>query len=1465
MKDKDRSDFHLFQTNHPYFIELGLGSFTTGTLIEWWNERDYKGNYLNRRHINIPAGKEDDLSNPSVLLSALLGITDNTEFFWYGWKPNLDIANAGRFVKQNLKGLKFNQGGDDSDLWEYRGNTAANMNDINDTIDKLGLSFSNPIIGVYPSGSEDGTFEAVAIRANSTPFDYPWSGVDADTYYDPLKDLQPVYELIQLNKYMNHFEDFFPRETWNPNDTDTHKPLAKNEAFGSWALLNEIKAAKGNPVIQWSGDVSFYINQNNGLIDNCKITDNIKFNLFLTDESMSKGSNKSVTVKNMTYVGPKRDATGASQGPDGTRESSDQEDVSTHAAGEIDLQWNPVSKKWQSGNVNMLAKLVTNVGPGKAPSLEFLLNNDIQETLEEEDNANCYIPARGSGMPIRTQNSMPLQWSPNYAQTEDTRCSQDENKDKQLLTVYNFNPRKAYPSGEEVLLTYIDNVWHISDLGQGDTDLDVEAVDPEIGKWGPFTYMMTSSQHFFRGISTSGNASVSITPRSAELNFHKKYYFEAAMVNEQGFYDYLYNYVSGNYGVPGNEALGVKPEGGYNFSQPFDTNNHVLWYDEPGYLQTTSFDYLDSQIYGIRGRYGGSSMMGTNPDLCSISSTSATVNSAGQNIPFSADEYPNRNAAHCGAFFGCVFPNGYINTEVYDDPERNFTVSHSGRGEHDLTYALNYFDTTKNTLRNPFEAGDGSGTRNDCCIKNRGAAKSGDPFAPIQWPTGNIWQRGSYQHEANMFYLGADLGRRTIPADVMLNASPSGSWGSPIKPIAAYLPLNSPDNIHISGVANSLQLGVWLHKEQPTGIDPYESAFDFQPNKRDNLMFRPLKLEAYLQYGWPRTLGGEYSDFFSRVDDSVNFTNGVGGGSFKFYSDIPWVFWGEIANSTVSKKYPVSAYVPLREYFNTIANLAGYERSNGDPDLGAPLKWGRWTKHRPTYSRLHEYLYWEPRLDNGGMKWTEYFEREGDPYVQSDNTDSDWRGAGAFGVIATSLKIKANTTLEFVTSNLYGMGAAANGKFTIGGGHASQKKTWGVSNFIDSYKQENITDLSVRIYQSHPSELTLYDPRYVAVHHFNPGVDFVFDKYRMTDNIPVNALSTASGSLSNDYRPRNYSSTVFKNFRNNDGDLLSSVHYVYPESSGVDIRVPSIYAKHVDFEVGDAHEDNTVYHSQRLEGNYLAFADATSDGGPIPLPPLMPEEYWNVETTRNGKLLPYRYQIPSFGSPISPFIDTVAMIDEESIEGQSVYPYARNLIVTNYGNGFASGDAVGNLELDIIMKVVATGENGSVQSLEAISRGSGVQVTNLPSSGARIGEFTPRLEMLPLTGNGQSFRGYFVSAALRTATVIDPKPFLIKRDGNEISRIAANQPGPTHLTTGFSEAAEPGAFITDTQTTEFLLPEILRPSNSEYDLFFHFHNDITFNWYASMSDLEDAGGWGDFNNYTESNEQHVTIEGITLI
>ena len=101
---QDIRDYHLFVTTHPYFIELGLGVFTTGTLINWWNEQDGNGRFLNRRHINsLLPSDPDPLDSPTNDLNKLIGVEEDTEFFWYGWKPNLTEQNDGYYKKQNLK------------------------------------------------------------------------------------------------------------------------------------------------------------------------------------------------------------------------------------------------------------------------------------------------------------------------------------------------------------------------------------------------------------------------------------------------------------------------------------------------------------------------------------------------------------------------------------------------------------------------------------------------------------------------------------------------------------------------------------------------------------------------------------------------------------------------------------------------------------------------------------------------------------------------------------------------------------------------------------------------------------------------------------------------------------------------------------------------------------------------------------------------------------------------------------------------------------------------------------------------------------------------------------------------------------------------------------------------------------------------------------------------------------------
>ena len=1446
MKNQDQTDFHVFETNHPYFIELGLGTFTTGTLIEWWNERDNLGRYLNRRHINVPSGPTDKLDTVTNTLQSLLGITNTTEFSWYGWKPNLEIPNAGRFLQQNLKGLDSNQGGEDSQIWSYAGKTTVGILNVQSAVDDLNLKTENPVIGVFLEDKQP--FEVKPMYAGAAP-----------EYYAPLKDISPLYSLIQLNKFMNHFDDYYPRETWKIDDANTHPGLTEEQAFGSYALLNEIKSAKGNPRVQWSGDVTFFINQNNGLINNCEITDNITFSLYLKDESMTAKTGKAVTMKEMSFVGPRRDAVGAiGGGEDGERVPDDQEDVTRQVAGEVDLQWNPVSKKWQSGNVNMLCKLVTELKPGKVPTLDHLLKNDIRETLEEEDNKNCYVPSRGSGMPIRTQNSMPLQWSPNYAQTADTRCS-DKNRNKQIVPVYNFNPRKTYPSGEEVLLTQIDGIWHVSDLGRGEEEEDAGVVPTGIGKWGPFTYTMTSSQFFFKGIPSGENTRgyVDVTPRDAELGFHVNYYLSARTDPKgQGLEDANLNLYR-KYDTPGDEATGRTPNGGYNFTQPFNTENYERWGDVPAYFQQTSFDYLDSQIFGIRGKAGdvGSEGERSNSDKCSIASTSATVNSAGQNIPFEASEYPYRNSANCGAFFGCVFPNGYQGTEEYDsDSPRSFTID--GTGSRGIKFQ-NYFDTTKDSFTNkPFDKGNGLSDRNDA-----NAATQAQVNRPLESydVTENGWSRGTYNHQANIFYMDADNQRKSMPADVMLNASPNGEYGSPIKPIGVFNDIypTGTDDPNFDSLAalvpNKVNEGVWLfRREADREEDVNDSAFDFQPVVRSNIMFRPLKLEAYLGMG--RLVGFE---------DVPSFVSGTSIPTFGAARSLPATIFTEIATSTVSKELPISAFASERELPNAKHNFAGYEKL-GFAESNRPLKWGAWTTHKKNYSRLHRYKYWD--TTDGGMSWTTNNAFGLDNLYKFDNS-STWDGAGAFGIITTNLKVFANTSIEFTTKNLYGMGAAAAGKFTVQAGNEEQNKTWGVSNFVESYKQENIIDLSVRIYQGHPADQTLYDPRYFAVHHFNPGVDFAFDKYRGKGVIQVNELGEDKPI------PRNYLSDEFKNLRNSDGDLLDSVIYHFPEASGADIRIPSRWAKHIDSTVSgdDLHHkaQEAPYQPIELEEFSRVFKDATAEGAYAldPSPPLMSEEYWLVDTKRNGKLLPYRYYAKTLGVPLysNPLTNNnVPMVSQSDVEGQPAWTYASSLIVTNSGTGFSVDDAVGIIENDIILRVTAIGDGGSVAALSVERFGSGVPVNKTASSGDLIGSFTSNFTVSALTGDGQGFNGYFVSAGLQNSIQYDNKPFLIKRNGQEINRIAANEPGPKHLSTGFSNAAEPLAFIEDTETVQYIIPDLLKSDDGSYDIFFHFHNDITMTWFACGSNLNNTP-WGNKDNLAESNEQYISIEGINLL
>jgi hypothetical protein len=518
-------------------------------------------------------------------------------------------------------------------------------------------------------------------------------------------------------------------------------------------------------------------------------------------------------------------------------------------------------------------------------------------------------------------------------------------------------------------------------------------------------------------------------------------------------------------------------------------------------------------------------------------------------------------------------------------------------------------------------------------------------------------------------------------------------------------------------------------------------------------------------------------------------------------------------------------------------------------NAGGPLKWGGWVKEfdearvpiKASYgTRLHNAGYWDTSNVGGGMNWTTK------PEIKDDyKTISNWEGAAAFGVITTSNKVKANNAIEFTTSNFYGMSAAGGnppfGPFTV----QHQEKTWGVGNLTDSYKQEHIIDLSVRIYHGHDSSSTVYDPRYFAVHHFNPGVESIVDNTRLSLQENFTTLKGA------------------------DANILNSVKYNYLQASGVDVKVPSRYKHFIEeTSVSDSsftfHENDGLYTPVQLPTGAFVFSDVTFKDSV--LPPIMSEKYWDVDMNRTGKLLPYRYEFLTMTIPAD-IGDVVPTVSEQDNGSSTVFSFRNKLIVKNYGLGYKMGDTVGISTLGVRLIAYEVSDDGSILILKALDNGENLPLSFCMKSTATI-ESLPRNPAFKVTtllsSAGKDFDAYFVCAQVRAKTKCDPKPFLIKQGGNEIVRIAANFAGPTHSTQGGSTDAEAESYIDKPGGAKFdLNVGNVKSPDSTYDIFFHFHNDITMTWLA-CGNTAAGQPHGDSFNPTESEEQHVTIESIKL-
>lgn len=1356
---RDNRDFHVFVTPHPYMIEMGLGVFTTGTLYDWWNKRNSFGVYYNRLLINEPAA--DGLANPPNDLSRLLGVDPySTEFFWNGWKPDTSNQNTGRYQRQDLS--EYIGGGQQG--WSFQSEIGTVYTS---DIDLPYYAASDPIIG----GTIDENLVFSPILGTKT------TNPNGSNESDVLKTLKPVYEIINLNQFWNNFTSFFPRSNWEPTSSNSIGGVNSRTAIASNEFLSEIKTAKFGPHIEWSGEVSFRVNELGGAL-NCVIKEWVPFKLYLFDEPSAPSQNKTVSFKNPTFVAPRKTPTGKnySNSSDGGYSDFNPDNIASQVAGELDLTYDEVKKNWKSGNKILFAKMITDLPAAiNSPDVDTLVSSDIQESLDSEEITNKFVASSGSALPVFVQNGNPLQWQPSYAMPDDERCF-SESKDKETLTVYNHNSKRSYVKGEEVLLIEINGLLQVVDPG---TDTGgAGTVEAGVGKWGEFTYLMTNNDFFF-----TDNEGERFSPRDAELAFHRAYYDSLS-----GFDNILNGGISG---------INYLSDGGYDIL-PFNTLNVTPFVLNHGFVQTTSFDYLDGQVCGLK-------------DKCSIAHTNATKTSDGKTIPFSDSEYANRNAAMCGVFFGCIFPDGYTGFNNYlaardwsiqtsssgDTPRLFFNVDNQSTGILPFQDTTNIGENTpgRNNCRQPAVANADDELTFDNCTWDRQMVSDFDP---------NVYNRTSASIFADQNTLSS------MPADVMLNGSPSATNGSPLFSVHRFKDFHSTNSGEmVKKVKDAFLDAYWLSKNGD-GYTKEDSAFDFTPISPSKLMFRPLKLEAYVQFG-SNLLG----------DNAAKVRDFSEDGSHKDRI----TFQLEAARTQLDLTRPCASSFEEREFYT------GHPLWNNN-NYG--LKWGGDVEHRAFYNYLHETDYW--RIDNGALEWVKNF-------ADTLEERREWLGASAYGIITTYNTISANTSITFNTSNLYGMGAEGEIQF---GEEAKGNKSWGVSNFDNSYRQQNILDLSVRVFHHHPANQTLFDPRTFAVHHFNPGVDRVGDENRQTSTV----------SFSNEFNDYTYKYKV--------------------SEFDVDYREPSRYV-----EQPSTHGAGNEFEPELVPYFSSVFSDATYDDNEQK-PPMMERQYWQLNVRRVGKLLPFRYLRNILTAPIRIAPNSIlngridfrtgdSSIRNTDLNSTQAKDIKDKLVVFNFGTSYQVGDLIGNDTYNVTFEVKEVGSNGEIHVLEPIKD---IIYAEGSSFKNREDEIPPSLffshtdELNPNSRGGltlstiesqegSDFGAFFVNGRIQAETYTDPKPYIVRNEGETISRIAANKSLPNNPDGVDLQLAKTSSFITDNHSVVYTLDEGVRSSDSKYDAFFHFHNDITMTWLASSQQLHGNITQG---NITDAHEQYILVD-----
>jgi hypothetical protein len=234
------------------------------------------------------------------------------------------------------------------------------------------------------------------------------------------------------------------------------------------------------------------------------------------------------------------------------------------------------------------------------------------------------------------------------------------------------------------------------------------------------------------------------------------------------------------------------------------TDFDVLANTEEGYLQITSWDFMGPNLGG-------------NSPKNNIAGTVFDINVNGEPIGENADGKRARTKASA-PFFGCTFPGGYAGDSIYN-------AYNTPNGHAVLNTFVPYLDS-------PFFNQVGSDVQvfENNTLNNNNSDTYNEPG-----PQGMFAKNSS-----SLVHF---------PADMAVNASPSGENGRPISDIRHIYALIKPDAAAVSNAAIYFNKDgdgkpfryAWMYKD----ANPWDSAWDLAPKNKNIIEFRPLTRDVF--------------------------------------------------------------------------------------------------------------------------------------------------------------------------------------------------------------------------------------------------------------------------------------------------------------------------------------------------------------------------------------------------------------------------------------------------------------------------------------------------------------------------------------------------------------------------------------------------------------------------------------------